>query len=94
MKDETERFGWCSGSAWVISADLAPVISLTSMFVPWLSNAEDIEVGKALSLWGIQPYDYNMRRFAAIHTSQNSGALWDYLAYTQMTPADLLDVPI
>lgn len=91
VKDETQRFGWCSGSAWVISHDLAPAISLTSMFVPWLSNAEDVEVGKILSLWGVTPYDYYSNRFAKIHISQNTGALWDYMGYSGMSPADLLD---
>lgn len=90
MVSDSIRWGWCSGSGFVVSADLAPLIAISSYFVPWISGVPDLEVGKALALWGIKPFDVNVDRFTANHFSQiHEDYRFRYLGFSQMTPEDL-----
>lgn len=90
MVNDDIRWGWCSGSGFVVSADLAPLIALSSCFVPWISGVPDLEVGKTLAMWGVKPFDVNVDRFTANHYSQiHESFRFRYLGFSQMTPDDL-----
>ena len=76
------------------SADLAPLISISSFFAPWISGVPDLEVGKALAMWGVKPFDVNVDRFTANHFSQiHEDYRFRYLGFGQMTPDDLFSIP-
>ena len=94
MADDAIRWSWCSGSGFVVSADLAPLISISSFFAPWISGVPDLEVGKALAMWGVKPFDVNVDRFTANHFSQiHEDYRFRYLGFGQMTPDDLFSIP-
>lgn len=76
----------------MISANLAPIITLTSYFMPWISGVADLEVGKALSIWNIRPYDIGSDRFANLHISQiPTSEKFDHLGFSYMSPEDMYD---
>ena len=92
LVDDSVRWPWCSGSGFVISANLAPIITLTSYFMPWISGVADLEVGKALSIWNIRPYDIGSDRFANLHISQiPTSEKFDHLGFSYMSPEDMYD---
>ena len=92
LVNDSVRWPWCSGGGFVISANLAPIITLTSYFMPWISGVADLEVGKALSIWKIRPYDIGNDRFASLHLSQvPPSGKYTHLGFTKMSPEDMYD---
>ena len=92
LVNDSVRWPWCSGSGFVISANLAPIITLTSYFMPWISGVADLEVGKALSIWNVRPYDIGNDRFANLHISQiPTSERFDHLGFSYMSPEDMYD---